>query len=62
MLTQTLFDAAFVKQLQPSAAEIVLDPVVADWVDRVVVNGGNNPSNGTKIAMNTFYLALVNEG
>lgn len=36
-----------------------LDPVVSDWVSRVVANGGAQPSDATVQAVNTFYTGIV---
>lgn len=35
---------------------------VQDWIDRVVLNGGADPSTGTKDAVETFYQGLVSDG
>lgn len=38
------------------------DPLITDWANRVVANGGAAPSDSTKTALNTFYTALVSNG
>lgn len=38
------------------------DPVVTDWVNRIIANGGAAPSMNTQTAANTFVLAMKAAG
>lgn len=46
----------------PFCAPLEVSGRVCGWITRVVVNGGPNPSLNTARALNTFDLALVNNG
>lgn len=44
------------------ANRFAIDPVVMDWVNRVMAHGGATPSENTITAANTFYMAIKNGG